>query len=80
MQKHFKQAKTSKTLEKIHANQNENKKNPENPTPYPFIYHFPRKRYPFRIPSFSDKWCHFHIPCLEFCIPSVCVCVCFFFT
>ena len=26
MQKHFKQAKTSKTLEKIHANQNEKKK------------------------------------------------------
>ena len=36
-QKHFIQA---KTLEKIYANQNENKKNPENPTPHPFIYHF----------------------------------------
>ena len=71
MQKHFKQAKTSKTLEKIHANQNENKETPENPTLYRFIYHFSRKRYPFRIPSISDKWCHFHIPCLELCIPSV---------
>ena len=25
------------------------------PTPYPFIYHFGQKRYPFRIP-FIDKW------------------------
>ena len=24
-------------------------------TPYPFIYHFSQKRYPFRIPSI-DKW------------------------
>ena len=37
-QEHFIQA---KTLEKIHANHHENKKKtPENPTPYPFIYHF----------------------------------------
>ena len=38
------------------------------PTPYPFIYHFSRKRYSFRISSF-DKWYPFHIPCLELCIP-----------
>ena len=32
---------TGQTVEKIHANQNENKKKPqENPTPYRFIYHF----------------------------------------
>ena len=37
------------------------------PTPYPFIYHFSRKRHPFRIPS-TDKWCPFHIPCLKLCI------------
>ena len=78
-QKHFIQA---KTLEKIYANQNENKKPPENPTPYPFIYHFSRKRYPFHIPSISDKWCPSHIPCLEFCIPFDCCkpMHCFFFT
>ena len=40
----------------------------QRPTPYPFIYHFPRKRYPFRIPSI-DKWYPFHMPCLELCIP-----------
>ena len=76
-QKHFIQA---KTLEKIHANQNENKKeNPENPTPHPFIYHFSRKRYPFRIPSISDKWCPFHKPCLELFIPfDCCKCTVFF--
>ena len=34
----------------------------------PFIYHFSRKRYSFRIPSI-DKWNSFHIPCLELCIP-----------
>ena len=34
----------------------------------PFIYHFSRKRYPFRIPTI-DKWYSFHIPCLELCIP-----------
>ena len=71
-QKHFIQA---KTLEKIRANQNENnnkKKLPENPTPYPFIYHFSRKRYPFRIPSISDERCPFHKPFLELCIPFEC--------
>ena len=41
---------------------------PRGPTPYPFIYHFSRKRSPFRIPSI-DKWNPFHIPCLELCIP-----------
>ena len=30
------------------------------PTPYPFIYHFSRKRYPFRITS-VDKWYPFYI-------------------
>ena len=38
------------------------------PTPYPFIYHFSQKRYPFRIPSIG-KWYPFHIPCLELWIP-----------
>ena len=38
----------AKTVEKIHANQNENKKKPpENPTPYRFICHFSRKGSPF---------------------------------
>ena len=37
----------------------------------PFIYHFSRKRYSFRIPSI-DKWNPFHIPCLELCIPLKC--------
>ena len=41
------------------------------PTTYPFIYHFSRKRYPFRIPSI-DKWYSFLIPCLELCIPFNC--------
>ena len=41
---------------------------PRGPTPYPLIYHFSRKRYPFRIPSI-DKRCPFHISCLELCIP-----------
>ena len=44
---------------------------PRSPTPYPFIYHFSRKRYHLRIPSI-DKWCPFHIPCLELCIPLNC--------
>ena len=36
------------------------------PTPYPFIYHFSRKRYPF------------HIPCLQLCIPfNCCKCIVF---
>jgi len=34
---------------------------PQSPTPYPFIYHFWQKRYPFRIPSI-EKWHPFHIP------------------
>ena len=44
---------------------------PRGPTPYPFLYHFSRKRYPFRITSI-DKWYPFHIPCLEICIPFKC--------
>ena len=39
-----------------------------NLTPYPFIYHFSRKRYPFRIPC-TGKWYPFYITCLELCIP-----------
>ena len=35
---------------------------PQGPTPYPFMHHFSRKRYPFPIPSI-DKWYPFHIPC-----------------
>ena len=38
MQKHFKQAKTSKTLEKIHANQNENKKKNQKIQPLTLLY------------------------------------------
>ena len=46
---------------------------PQGPIPYPFINHFSRKRYPFRIPRPSiDKWYPFHIPCLELCIPFNC--------
>ena len=41
-------------------------------TPFPFMYHFSRKSYPFRIPS-SDKWYHFHIPCLELSTPFTAV-------
>ena len=44
---------------------------PRGPIPYPFIYHFSRKRSPFRIPSI-DKWSPFHIPRLELCIPFNC--------
>ena len=29
---------------------------PRGPTPYPFIYHFSGKRYPFRIPSYAVQW------------------------
>ena len=29
---------------------------------------FDRKRYPFRIPVYFEKWYPFHIPSLEFCI------------
>ena len=48
---------------------------PRGPTPYPFMYHFSRKRYPFRIPSI-DKWYPFHIPRLELCIPfNCCKCI-----
>ena len=41
-----------------------------NPTPYPFIYHFLRKRYPFRIPS-TGKWYPFYITCLELYFASL---------
>ena len=48
---------------------------PQGPTPYPFIYHFLRKRYPFRTRSI-DKWYFFHIPLLELCIPlNCCKCI-----
>ena len=45
----------------------------QSPTPFPFIYHFSRKRYPFRILSSIDKWHPFHIPCLELSIPFTAV-------
>ena len=35
---------------------------PRGPIPYPFIYNFSQKRYPFRIHSI-DKWYPFYIPC-----------------
>ena len=41
------------------------------PTPYPHIYYFTRKRYPFRIFAI-EKWYPFHIPCLEICNPFNC--------
>ena len=41
--------------------------------PFPFMYHFSRKRYPFRIPSSIDKWYPFHIPSLELSIPFTAV-------
>ena len=44
---------------------------PRGPTPYPFVYHFSRKRYAFHIPSVG-KWYPFHIPCLELCISFIC--------
>ena len=44
---------------------------PPGPTPYPFLYHFSRKRYPFSTPSI-DKWYSFHTPCLKLCIPFNC--------
>ena len=37
---------------------------PQDPPPYPFIYHFGQKRYLFRTPSI-DKWYPFHIPSLD---------------
>ena len=44
---------------------------PRSPTPYPFLYHFSRKRYPFSIPS-TDTWYPFHTSCLELSIPFNC--------
>ena len=69
-----------KRLKKCIQTRIKTKKNSENPTPYPFIYHFSRKRYPFHIPSISDEWCPF-IPCLDRCIPFDCCKSehCFFF-
>ena len=40
------------------------------PTPYPIIYHFWQKRYPFRIPSI-DQWCPFHITTLHLFLTDV---------
>ena len=45
----------------------------QSPTLFPFIYHFSRKRYPFRIPSSIAKWYPFHIPSLELSIPFTAV-------
>ena len=50
----------------------------QSPTLFPFIYHFSRKRYPFRIPSSIDKWYPFHITCLELSNPFYC-CKCTIF-
>ena len=48
---------------------------PRGPTSYPFMYHFSRKRYLFRIP-YINKWYPFHIPRLELCIPfNCCKCI-----
>ena len=44
---------------------------PIGPTPYPFIYYYSRKRYPFRIPSI-DTWYPVHIACLELFITFNC--------
>ena len=44
---------------------------PIGPTPYPFIYYYSQKRYPFRIPSI-DKWYPVYIPCLELYITFNC--------
>ena len=41
------------------------------PTPYPSVYHFWQKKYPFWTPSI-DKCYPFHIPSLESCIPFNC--------
>ena len=53
MQKHFKQAKTSKTLEKIHVNQNENKKKPRKSNPLPFYIPFSTKKVPLSYTFFQ---------------------------
>ena len=45
---------------------------PRDPTTYPFIYHFWKKKYPLRIPS-TDKSLPLHIPRLELCIPKCAV-------
>ena len=47
-------------------------KNSRKYNPLPFYIPFFNKRYPFHIPSISDKWCPIHIPCLELCIPFDC--------
>ena len=69
--KHFIQA---KTLEKIHTlTRMKTKKKLQKIQPLTLLYTiFHEKRYPFHIPSISDKWCPFHIPCLELCIPVDC--------
>ena len=61
-----------KRLKKFMQTRIKTKKNSRKSNPYPFIYHFSRKRYPFHIPSISDKWCPFHIRCLELRIPFDC--------
>ena len=48
---------------------------PPGPIPYPFLYYFWQKRYPFRITSI-DKWCTFHIHSLELNIPFNTSCIC----
>ena len=75
--KHFIQA---KTLEKIHTNQNENKKKKlQKIQPLTLLYTiFHEKGTPF-VYLFRCKWFHLHIPCLELCIPfDCCKCTVFF--
>ena len=48
---------------------------PGGQAPYPFIYHFSRKRHPFRVPPIN-KWYPFHIPRSELCILfNCCKCI-----
>ena len=46
--------------------------------PLPFCIPFFTKTVPLSCTSSIDKWCPFHIPCLELCIPFTC-CKCTFF-
>ena len=46
---------------------------PQDPTTYPFIYHFWKKKYPPFRTSSTDKSFPHHIPSLELCIPTYAV-------
>ena len=75
--KHFIQA---KTLEKIHTltRMKTTKQKSRKSNPLPFYIPFFTKKVPL---SYTCcKWFHFHIPCLELCIPfDCCKCSVFFF-